>query len=422
MSAAAQQRSSKTALVLAGGGLTGAVYEIGALKAIDDMLVGRTVNDFDIYVGTSAGALVTSLLANGVSPEDMLRSIANDHPRIPPISREELFRFDRLDLLRLGLKVPRTVLGAWTHYLRHLDDMTVFDLIWLLSEALPSGAFDNRALEQYVRRALEDDGRSNDFRKLERDLHIIATDLDSGQRVVFGHDSQAAVPISLAVAASTALPVLYKPVRIGGRDYVDGGLRGNASLDLAIEHGATLVLCINPIVPYDNSDLARIPFLGTDGGHLSEKGFTAIASQVGRISSHAGLHYHIKQLRRTHPEVDIILIEPASDDYAMFFYNIMRYSAQMIVARHGFESVTLRLAEEYADYKELLARHGINITRRLVIEELEEIRRSGNRPAVIRRVLEDRAKDRVEQKRPRTLSQLRSTLATLDEALERIEM
>jgi predicted acylesterase/phospholipase RssA len=418
MGAAGNNQPSKTALVLAGGGLTGAVYEIGALRAIDDMLVGRTVNDFDIYVGTSAGALVTSLLANGLSPEEMLRSIANDHPHIPPVSRDELFHFNYADLLRLGLKIPQTVVSAWTHYLRHLDDMTIFDLLWSLSEALPSGAFDNLALERYLRRVLTGGGRTNDFRKLKRDLHIIATDLDSGRREVFGHDSHANVPISLAVAASTALPVLYKPVRIGGRDYLDGGLRGNASLDLAIEHGATLVLCINPLVPYDNSDLSSIPFLGADGGHLSAKGFTAIASQVGRISTHAGLHYHVKQLRRSHPEVDIILIEPDRDDYAMFFYNIMRYSAQMIVARHGFESVTLRLAEDYPRYKELLARHGISITRRLVIEELEEIRRAGNRPAVIRKVLEDRAADRDTFRRQRPMSRLRDTLADLDAALD----
>lgn len=420
MAAAARNRSQKTALVLAGGGLTGAVYEIGALRAVDDMLVGQTVNDFDIYVGTSAGALVASLLANGLSPQAMLRSIARDHPSLPPISREELFHYDYGDLLRLGLKVPRTVLSAWTHYLRHLDDMTTFDLIWSLSEALPSGAFDNLALGRYVGEVLGGRGRTNDFRRLQRELHIIATDLDSGQRVVFSHDSHAGVPISLAVAASTALPVLYKPVRIGGRDYVDGGLRGNASLDLAIEHGAALVVCINPIVPYDNSNLENIPFLGADGGHLSHKGFTAVASQVGRISSHAGLHYHVKQLRRSHPEVDIILIEPDRDDYAMFFYNIMRYSAQMIVARHGFESVTLRLAENYAHYKELLARHGIRITRRLIIDELEEIEQSGNRPAALRRILEESAINRQDKERKRPLRRLGDTLAELDAALNQL--
>lgn len=408
---------TKTALVLAGGGLTGAVYEIGALRAVNDLLLGRTVNDFDIYVGTSAGALVTSMLANGLSPEEMLRSIAHDHPSIPPITRDELFHFNLIDLARLGLGAPRKALNAWAHFLRHRDDMSWFDLLWSLSEALPAGLYDNLALERYVRRVLTSDSRQNDFRRLKRDLHIIATDLDCGERAVFGHNSLADVPISLAVAASTALPVLYKPVRIGGHDYVDGGLRGNASLDLAIEHGANLVVCINPVVPFDNRDLRAIPFLGPDGGHLSEKGFTAIASQVGRINSHAGLHYHIKQLRRAHPGVDIILIEPSVTDSAMAFYNIMRYSAQMIVARHGFESVTLRLAENYSYYKALLERHNIQISPRLVTEELEEIRRSGYRPSVIRRVLERQVSENGRQRPP---AQLRQTLADLDAYLEEL--
>src|SRR5512134_3460480 len=97
----------KTALVLAGGGLTGAVYEIGALRAIDDLLVDRSVNEFDIYVGTSAGALVASLLANGLSPKSMLQSLAGDSA-IPPISRDDLFGFNARDLLRLGLRLPQT--------------------------------------------------------------------------------------------------------------------------------------------------------------------------------------------------------------------------------------------------------------------------------------------------------------------------
>ena len=116
----------------------------------------------------------------------------------------------------------------------------------------------------------------------------------------------------------------------------------------------------------------------------------AIASQVTRITSHAGLRYQIKQLRRQHPEVDIILIEPQPTDQRMFYGNIMHYQARLEVARHGFESVTLDLAEDYPSYKETLARHGVPITRRLVIEELAEIHNSGSDPAVIRRVLEAR--------------------------------
>src|SRR5215510_4801354 len=68
-----RRRPSKTALVLGGGGFTGGVYEIGALRALDLLATNRTVNDFDVYVGTSAGAFVASLLANGVTPEEMMR-------------------------------------------------------------------------------------------------------------------------------------------------------------------------------------------------------------------------------------------------------------------------------------------------------------------------------------------------------------
>jgi predicted acylesterase/phospholipase RssA len=385
------KHSGKTALVLAGGGLTGAVYEIGALRAIDDILVDRTVNDFDIYVGTSAGSLVASLLANGISPETMLQAIAGEHPELPTIERDHLFHLDYGDLLQWAARVPGRVLKAWSHYLRHLNDMTLFDLVWQLSEALPAGLYDNSTLERYVRQTIRVYGQSNRFDTLARDLHIIATDLDTSERVVFGRDYPERVPISRAVAASTAIPVFYKPVRIGSRDYVDGGLRGNASLDVAVEHGADLVVCINPIVPFDNGDRASIPFFGQDGGYLSQKGFTAVASQVGRINSHAGLHYHIKQLRKTRPEVDIILIEPSRTDFQMFFYNIMRYSARLIVARHGFETVTLRLAEQYGYLRDMLARHHIAISQRLVLEELAAIQQADYNPTVIRRVLATRS-------------------------------
>src|ERR671938_768458 len=73
-------RRSRTALVLGGGGVTGGVYEIGALRALDLLAVNRTVNQFDVYVGTSAGAFVGSLAANGVTPEEMMRVVNQQVP------------------------------------------------------------------------------------------------------------------------------------------------------------------------------------------------------------------------------------------------------------------------------------------------------------------------------------------------------
>jgi len=415
------RRHGKSALVLAGGGLTGAVYEIGALRAIDDLLVDRAINDFDIFVGTSAGSLVNAFIANGISPEEMLQVIDGTHPDVDSIQRRHLFNFNRRFLLGWALRLPHRLLTAALDYVRHLNDMTFFDLIWSTTEALPPGLYDGRGVEEFVRTTLASLGKSDRFDELERELYIIATDLDTGERAVFGKDELRDVPISTAVAASSALPVVYKPMRIGDNEYVDGGLRGTASLDLAIERGATLVVCINPLVPFDNSSIEQASYLGKDG-HLSGKGIQSIANQSIRIFSHAGLHYHIKQLRRTHPEVDIILIEPQPEDYQMFFYNIMNYSAQMTVARHGFESVTLDLAVDYQYYKQVLARHGIPLSRRLVIEEMAEIVESNYDPYVIRKVLAAKSESCGPKSRPDDpLCDLNRTLAELELALEEIE-
>ncbi len=410
----------KIALVLAGGGLTGAVYEIGALRAIDDLLLDRTVNDFDIYVGISAGAFVASCLANGLSPDAMLAALEGSHPELQALERWHIFRPNNREFLQRGLTLPRTALSAWSHYLRHFGDMTLFDLVWSLTEALPAGMYNLRELERYVQRALSRPGFNNSFADLARDLYVIATDLDTGERLVFGRGEREDTPISQAIAASSALPLVYQPVRIGEQECVDGGLQGNASLDLAIERGAKLVICINPLVPYDNRDKESIPFLGPDGGFLSKKGGQYIASQMMRILMHSGLHNHIRQLRRQHPDVDIILIEPQPNDYQMFFYNVMRYSARLTVARHGFESVTLDLAHDYAYYKAILARHGIPLSRRLVISELAEIQQSGSDPEVIRRILASKpaACNRRDPDTP--VCQLTRTLAELEMVLTRM--
>ena len=271
-----------------------------------------------------------------------------------------------------GVGLPGKLLGAWTQFLFNIDDMTLFDLFWSLSNTLPAGIYDVQGLERYVRKTLQKLGKSNQFADLEKELYLIATELDSGDRTIFGRGGIEDAPISVAMAASAAVPLLYKPVRIGGHEYVDGGLRGNASIDVAIEQGADLVVCINPMVPIDTS-YRRSQRPSRRQRYLSQKGIQSVAGQTLRISTHASLQYHLKQLRRSNPQVDIILIEPRPEYYKLFSYNMMRYSARLDVARQGFESVTIDLSQDYPYYKQVLTRHAIPISRRLVIEEITEI-------------------------------------------------
>jgi predicted acylesterase/phospholipase RssA len=345
---------SKTALVLAGGGLAGAAYEIGALCAIDEVLEEPSVNAFDIYVGTSAGALVAACLASRFTPRAMLALLERSLLGIDQLEPGHLFSLNFQDIVRRSLQMPRALLRTGLGLARDWQTLSLLDIVSALAVGLPTGLYDTQALEHYLRESLARHGLSNRFSDLDCELAIIATDLDSGERAVFGTPPLEDVPISRAVCASAALPLFYRPVRIDGRDYIDGGLRGTASLDLAIERGAELIVCINPLVPYDNR-------LHRPGDGIGDQGLPQIGNQVFRTLIHSGLHYHLKQVRRKYPHVDILLIEPDRDDHTMFLEHTMHYETRMTLARHGFDSVTRQLNQRYDYFYTLLEGHGVRL-------------------------------------------------------------
>ncbi len=399
---------SKAALVLAGGGVAGAAYEIGALCAIDQLLDQLSVNEFDIYVGTSAGGLIGACLANNISPRTLLALLDSSLWGIEQLAPQHLYTLNLADVLRWITRLPAALAGTFQRAIFGGQGFSIADLAESLVSGLPTGLYDSRALERYLRAALSGPGRTNVFRELPHQLAIVATDLDTGERAVFGQLPLDDVPISLAVCASAAIPLFYRPVRIGDRDYIDGSIRGTASLDVAIESGAELIVCINPLVPFDNRS-------HPPGRAISDDGLPQIGNQVFRTFVHAGLHYHIKQVRRRHPEVDIILIEPNRDDRVMFADNTMRYQTRLTIARHGFETVASHLNEHYIYYHALLERHGIAISNQRIEQDLHNLDRAGRDPRIVRAAM---ATDGAMHTAPAGLAH---TLAELNRLLNRFE-
>jgi predicted acylesterase/phospholipase RssA len=386
-----RRRGDKTALVLGGGGFTGGVYEIGALRALDLLAVNRTINDFDIYVGTSAGSFVGSMVANGVTPEEMMRVLNNALPS--PITRPTLRTLLRPNysgwasrLMLLPLRLGQTV----RHVATNRGEVSVVDIVTGLAEDLPTGVYHNRGLEQYIRDVLSDPDRTNDFREMEHELLITATDLDTCERIVLGRGEWADVPISQAVAASGALPIIYEPYELRGRQLIDGGVVSTTNVDIAVEAGAKFIIVVNPLVPFVNDFSKRIPTVfGSRVKRVSDMGMTGIGNQAFRLMAHARLHVAIESWRERFPDVDIILIEPDLDDELMFGTSILDYASRLKIAKHGFESVTHKLARDYDRYKDAAARHGIEISARRVrrvIEAVEEEETEST--SVWRRVLE----------------------------------
>jgi predicted acylesterase/phospholipase RssA len=363
---AADPTGGKRALVLCGGGITGLTYEIGALRALDDLLVGSSVNDFDIYVGTSAGSMVGALLANGITPTEMALGLEGTTQMLRPPSRWGLYRPNIAEVAGRVGKLPRLTQEIVWELARHPGKLNPVDILGMLSPLLPSGVFSNTELVRFLERLLTREGLSNDFRKLGPELHIVACALDSGQRVVFSRfNERAHVPISMAAAASSAVPMLFRPVRIDNIDYVDGGIKGISAIDVAVDRGATLIVAINPIVPVDTRNLAPPEGMrGLVGDHLADMGMRGVYNQVFRGMLHDGLLDHIKLVRHNHPDVDIVLIEPRPDDEKMFFHELMSYSARLMVLQHGYESVSNGLYDTWGYLRRILPKHGIHISRR----------------------------------------------------------
>jgi NTE family protein len=385
-----RRKRSRTALVLGGGGFTGGVYEIGALRALDLLAVNRTVNEFDVYVGTSAGSFVASLVANGVTPEEMMRVVNQQVPTpFKDVDRSNLMRPNAIEFAQSAALLPLRLLGLGRNLLGQLGSSSLIDVVVGLAETLPSGLYDGQAIQDYLEHVLGDPDRVNDFRLLERELYLTATDLDTCERIVMGSEDWDDVPIARAVAASTALPMVYKPVEVKGRHLIDGGLRSTTNLDVAVERGATFVVVVNPLVPYVNDFQKMIPTVrGSRVRRVRDMGFPQIGYQAFKLIAHQRLHEAVGQWRERYPGVDIILIEPDPNDELMFETNILNYTRRVDIARHGFESVTLKLAADYDELKAVCARHGIEISATRVRKVVRRFTAERERSAGWRRILE----------------------------------
>jgi predicted acylesterase/phospholipase RssA len=365
---AADRSAAKIGLALAGGGPAGAIYEIGAVRALDEAIEGLDLNDLHIYVGVSAGAFITSCLANDLSTAQMCRAIVKPEPGEHPFVPENFLTPAVGDIARSGLKVPRLLAEAFWKMLAHPAESSLFEPMTRLARALPVGVFKNEPIQSYLSKIFSMHGRTNDFRDLRRKLVVVATDLDSGQPVRFGEPGLDHVPISTAVQASTALPGLYPPVIIEGRSYVDGVLLKTVHASVALEEAADLVICVNPIVPVDTIRSVELGVMRR--GNLVDRGLPTVLAQTFRTLVHSRMGTGLAAYETRYSDRDVLVFEPRRDDYTMFFTNVFSFSKRKAVVEHAYQSTRRKLLRNRHRIEPILERHGL----RLRVEELEEER------------------------------------------------
>jgi predicted acylesterase/phospholipase RssA len=349
----------RTALCLCGGGIAGAVYELGVLAALDDFFVEFDVGAFDIYVGTSAGALISTLMASGVRPAEVARQVMD------PKAEQSFMPIDRLDIYRLdgraalaGLRDVTKILGRFLARASRTREVRLAELLLDLEDALPSGIFSLRHYEAFLERMFHARGVPTRFADVSRELYITANDLDSGHRVVFGEPDHREVSIPRAICASSAIPLFFEPVEIDGRDFVDGAVGKVGHLDVALRRGAELLVVVNPMVPVAN-DGGELPSALLGVRRLKDKGLLTVFDQARRMNVRTKLYQGLKRYRLQFPRATILLIEPQEADADMMLANPMNFSVRRRLLRYGYDSAARLLAERHSEFAEACARHGI---------------------------------------------------------------
>lgn len=354
-------------LALAGGGPLGAIYEIGALCALEESLQGISFNKLHHYVGVSAGGFIAAGLANGMSPRELCAAFIENGAESSEVFDPAWLMVPAYgEFLRRSLMLPGLL--ATSLWRATFGGKSLLNALETLGPALPTGVFSNDEIDVRLARFFSKPGRTNDFRSLKAKLTLVATNLDSGDAAPFGQPGWDHVPISKAVQASSALPGLFPPVEIDNQYFVDGALKKTMHAGVAMDEGIDLMFCLNPLVPFDATrpqapaqNLLQGFGISKSIPRIIDGGLPAVMSQTFRAMIHSRLELGMKHYERSYPHTDIVLLEPDHRDTAMFLANTFSYRQRRQMAEHAYQSTRHMLRSRRATLTAQLARHGVTL-------------------------------------------------------------
>jgi NTE family protein len=319
MTAERQPGPPRRGLVLGGGGVLGAAWMVGALKALEDEL-GVDARDFDGFVGTSAGSVLASLLGAGVSVDDLLAHQVEGVLDVGPLAGyiwdyDKDTGGDRPGFPRPGLG-SRELLRRNARNLRHLPPTAV------LSAILPEGRGSIEAVGTLVRHVVPSGWVSRGG------VCVVALDYDSGERVAFGREGAPEADLSDAVMASCAIPGWYQPVRIGKHRYIDGGAWSSTNLDLMIGEALDEVYVLAP----------QVSFVRDVPKHWR----TRVERQWrNRVTLRV-----LRELRRVHDDgAEVTVLGPGEEDLEAFGSNLMDVTRRPLVIETSLRTSAVALRD-----------------------------------------------------------------------------
>lgn len=329
----------KVALCLAGGGIEGLLYEVGVTRALDHFFEDRRLCDLDLFYGISAGSVLGGLLANGMTPDEIARGLRQGTERLDRMTRRDIFDPNFGEVGRRALGLARDLLGLGE----------ARNPISALYRAIPTAAFAGDALREYLRRQFNRPGMSDNFEDLHRPLYIGATDQDTSEAVVFGDTGWTDVPVHKAVRASCALAPFFAPENIGGRWYIDGAFSRTTNMRVAVKHGASLALLVDPLVPIQSDTAGYVRKKGGLFGTM--QGLKALIN--GRFDKAVGT------IREMYPDVTFHLFRPEDDEMRILSGSPMKFLYREEIEELAYQRTLKKIRAALPEMSRDFARHGI---------------------------------------------------------------
>lgn len=318
---------ARVALCLPGGGAPGAMFQIGAIAALEDHLEGFSSDRFDVYVGTSSGATVAAALAAGRKVQRIYRSFLDPADDYFPLERRHILRMD-LGEWRRTVQTSLVALGQGSRSLLSKklapSPAALWEELARVYDSMPAGLL---SLDGYERFLVENFAKRqvpNVFSSMPRALRIIAHDLDSGEPVTFGEPGFDHVSVSRACIASMATPPLFSPVRIGDSHYINPAPAQRSHVDVASEFGANVIVVVNALVPL------RVNGVPTGHGVRSsvrDKGAMWVSNQANRIKLHHQMCAAVRRIRSA-TNVNVMVVEPDPTDGQLFMHNSASFATR----------------------------------------------------------------------------------------------
>lgn len=343
------EKKLRVGVAMSGGGLEGFLYQLGVTFALERSIRGRTIRDADVFSGVSSGSIGTTLLAGNVPTMEVIKAMHSQSEMIEPFTSATVFDLAGGSILSRMMR--ETV--AWNG----LDPSK-----WIKQtlRAIPTGFFRGENLRAYVRHCIEVSGTKDTFEGMSKELYIGATDMDSFEHVVFGQPPWDKVPVSEAIYASCALPLVFVPNQINGRWFIDGQITKTCNLELVVERGCDLVFIIDPIKPLGT----LIP------GSVDKKGGYYALIQTVKALVYTRFHSVLSHLTERYPDTDFIVFQPDEDVAQIMAGSPMRYRIRTQVIHMAYQQTMRQLRERHKIYRAKLQKYDMNL---LSIDELKDI-------------------------------------------------